>query len=280
MKSTNQLPALGLLIENAEVLRALSRSLIGDEHRAEDLVQDAQLIALQRPPRSSEAIGAWLRQQNGRALFEALEPTTGHAMDIVLADGSEVSVFLRDAQGTALNNLNGLSDRQVEEGGTILRNLVLDTTAEEYTYFTRPFGPATISISSASTRVLRAAAQLVAGEFADRLISEVETLRNQSTVISRTDFTRALSAAGLSGEQRSAALRVFATDVQLWAVIIEVRAGTGINDGRLISRYGGITMIRVNSRNRTSGNPMELGAFITWKEVGINDREVNLGDLY
>ena len=53
-----------------------------------------------------------------------------------------------------------------------------------------------------------------------------------------------------------------------------------MNHGRLIARYGGTTMIRVNSRNSNSGNPMELGAFITWKEINIGDREVNLGDLY
>lgn len=227
-----------------------------------------------------EAIGAWLRQQNGRELSDVLEPQTGHAMDIVLSDGSNISVFLRDAQGAALNNLNGLTDRQVEEGGIVLRNLVVNTTTEEYLQLTRPFGPPTISINTAPPRVLDAASRVAAGEFSDRFISELETLRAQGTRITRTELTRASSAAGLSSEQRAAALRIFATDIQLWAVIIEVRAGRGMNAGRLIARYGGITMIRVNGRNNNSGNPMELGAFITWKEIGIHDREVDLGDLY
>lgn len=227
-----------------------------------------------------EAIGAWLRQQNGRDLSDVLEPETGHAMDIILADGSEVSAYLLDAQGAALSNLSGKTDRQIEEGGAILRNLTLNSTQAEYLEFTRPFGPMNISINSAPQRVLESAAQVVAGEFADQYISELETLRNESTVITRTELTRAASTAGLSSEQRAAALRVFATDIELWAVIIEVRAGRGSNQGRLISRYGGITRIRVNARNQGSGNPMELGAFITWKDIGIDDRQVNLAELY
>ena len=227
-----------------------------------------------------EAIGAWLKQQNGRNVLDALEPSTGHAMDIILADGSEVSVFLLDAQGTALSNLSGLSDRQIEEGGAILRNLSLNTTEKEFLGLTRPFGPPTISVSAASNRTLDAAARVAAGEFAERFVSELETLRVQMTTITRSDLTRASSAAGLSSEQRAAALRTFAVDTELWAVIVEVRAGMGMNKGRLISRYGGITRIRISTRNQTSGNPLEIGAFITWKDIGIDGRDVNLADLY
>ncbi len=227
-----------------------------------------------------EAIGAWLSQQNGRDLFDVLEPGTGHAMDIILADGSEVSVFLRDAQGAALSNLSGRTDRQIEEGGMLLRNLVLNTSNEQYLQLTRPFGPTTISINSAPEPVLDAASRMVAGQFADRLIAELMTLRGESVKVTRSELTRAATAAGLTSEQRAGALRTFATDIQLWAVIVEVRAGRGMNQGRLIGRYGGTTMIRVNSRNTNSGNPMELGAFITWKEMSIADREVRLSDLY
>lgn len=227
-----------------------------------------------------EAIGAWLRQQNGRDLSEVLEPDTGHAMDIMLADGSEVSVFLRDAQGAALSNLNGLTDQQIDEGGLILRNLSLNSTEAEFLKFTRPFGPAAISINSAEDRVLDAASRVVAGEFADRFLSELATLRDQSITISRTELTRISTAAGLSSDQRAAALRVFATDIQLWAVVIEVRAGKGLSQGRLIARYGGITQIRVNTRSSNTGNPMELGAFVTWKDIGIEQNDVDLSSLY
>lgn len=48
------------LLEQREFLRSLARSLLSDEHGAEDVVQDAWIAALENPPRSSEALRAWL----------------------------------------------------------------------------------------------------------------------------------------------------------------------------------------------------------------------------
>jgi hypothetical protein len=225
-----------------------------------------------------EAIGAWLRQQNGRELNEALEPETGHAMDIVLADGSEVAVFLLDAQGAALSNLTNQNETVIEEGGMILRNLAANTTEEQYLRDTRPFGPFTISIATASDRVIDAAARIVAGSQADRFISELYSLRDNLGPISRTELTQVASAAGLDSQQRAAMFRVFATDIQLWAVVIEVRAGGGMLRGQLIKRYGGVTNLRSSSSNR-SGNPNEIGAFITWRELDL-DEQYDLSELY
>lgn len=225
-----------------------------------------------------EAIGAWLRQQNGRDLHEVLEPETGHAMDIVLADGSEVSVFLRDAQGAVLSNLTNHSDLEINEGGLILRNLADATTEQQYLRDTRPFGPFRISIATASDRVLDAAAQVVAGSLADRFLAELDSLRFSDEAITRTRLTQVATAAGLETDQRAALFRVFATDVELWAVVIEVRAGRGMNRGRTVARYGGVTRIRVGGTGR-SGNPMQLGAFITWRELESGDA-FDLSELY
>ena len=48
------------LEHHAESLQRLARSLIGDEHQAEDLVQDAYAAALEGGPREGSALGAWL----------------------------------------------------------------------------------------------------------------------------------------------------------------------------------------------------------------------------
>lgn len=225
-----------------------------------------------------EAIGAWLRQQNGRNLREVLEPSTGHAMDIVLADGSEVVVYLRDAQGAALSNLTGRSGLEIEEGGLLLRNLAANTTEEQYLQETRPFGPFTISVASASDRVLDAAARVIAGSLADRFLAELGAIRDNPEAITRTALTQIATAAGFDSEQRAGLFRMFATDIELWAVIIEVRAGKGIRQGQIIARYGGVTRIRVSGNNR-SGNPMELGAFITWRELKLG-QDFDLAQLY
>jgi RNA polymerase sigma-70 factor (ECF subfamily) len=48
------------LLEHREFVRRLARSLVRDEHAAQDLAQDAWLEALRRPPRSSSGLRAWL----------------------------------------------------------------------------------------------------------------------------------------------------------------------------------------------------------------------------
>lgn len=48
------------LYAHASFLKGLARALLRDEHRAEDLVQDTWVRALERPPRRSLALRAWL----------------------------------------------------------------------------------------------------------------------------------------------------------------------------------------------------------------------------
>lgn len=49
-----------VLLEHREYLRSLARSLVFDEHRADDLVQQACLALLERPPKRSGSLRAWL----------------------------------------------------------------------------------------------------------------------------------------------------------------------------------------------------------------------------
>lgn len=87
------IPAESLLRHRAFV-RALARSLVRDEHAAEDLVQETWLTALKRPPRSAGALPAWLarvvrtRAQNA-ARGEARRVTREAAAAREEADESE-----------------------------------------------------------------------------------------------------------------------------------------------------------------------------------------------
>ncbi len=49
-----------VLLAHAEGLRALARSMLRDEHLAEDVVQDTMAAALHRRPSASRPLGAWL----------------------------------------------------------------------------------------------------------------------------------------------------------------------------------------------------------------------------
>jgi len=58
--SVSTSPEQEILLENQAFLRRLARGLV-DEHRADDLVQDAALVVLRRPPpRAGPSMRAWL----------------------------------------------------------------------------------------------------------------------------------------------------------------------------------------------------------------------------
>ncbi len=49
------------LIQNAVWMRRLARSLVGDEAQAEDIVQQAYVAAIERPPRRDVSVRGWLK---------------------------------------------------------------------------------------------------------------------------------------------------------------------------------------------------------------------------
>jgi len=70
------------LLAHAGFVRALARGLLGDEDRADDVVQDTLVTALERPPRSTGALRSWLarvavnrvRERMPRPAATELEP--------------------------------------------------------------------------------------------------------------------------------------------------------------------------------------------------------------
>jgi hypothetical protein len=98
--------------------------------------------------------------------------------------------------------------------------------------------------------------------------------------MTRQKLVETATRSGVSSEQRAAVLRRFATDIQIWGVLVEVRGGRGLSNGRLLARYGGLTLIRSNTGRRSTSNAMEIGAFYTWKDLGINSQSIDPADLY
>lgn len=58
--STPEPPELHELLAHQDWLRALARRLVSDAHAADDLAQDALVVALERPPRHGGNLRAWL----------------------------------------------------------------------------------------------------------------------------------------------------------------------------------------------------------------------------
>jgi len=227
-----------------------------------------------------EAIGAWLRQQNGRELEDVLELNTGKAMDITLADASVVSIYLFDAQGALLSDLSSVAVNQVDEVGRSLKNLSQMVGPREYGQLTRPFGPAAVSIHTTPEPVLRSISMAIAKNNGLRLADDIMLQRASGERMTRQLLVETATRAGVNSEQRAAVLRRFATDVQIWGVVVEVRGGRGLSNGRLLARYGGVTRIRSNTGRRSTSNAMEIGAFYTWKDLGINSQSIDPADLY
>src|SRR5262245_9736479 len=60
MSTSPQSRSVERLLERQGWVRALARSLVYDRDRADDAAQEAWLSVLERPPRSAEALRAWL----------------------------------------------------------------------------------------------------------------------------------------------------------------------------------------------------------------------------
>lgn len=227
-----------------------------------------------------QAIGAWLRQQNGRDLADLLRSSGSHAMDIVLEDGSVVSVSMIDAQGMLRSQAATLDENDREPAEQALTELLARVGRDRFPEFTRPIGPVGVSAETAPMEVLEAVAEVVSPGNALRLSRELEGLQKRDDPIERQDLVALATQEGLSSEERALLIRLVNTDVELWGVLVEVRGGRGLSRGRLLARYGGVTLIRSSSRRTASSNPLQIGSFLTWKDLGIESGRVRVADLY
>jgi len=72
MSETAVLPATEALMEHASFLKGLARSLVFDEGQAEDVVQDALIVALQSGPRQQGKLRAWMAGVTRNLAFKRL----------------------------------------------------------------------------------------------------------------------------------------------------------------------------------------------------------------
>jgi len=264
------------------VVTGLAISVSVRRHASEQLLVSRQIDGYHQHHTGrglQEAIGAWLRQQNGRDIDASIDEDSGRAMDILLEDGSIVSVFLIDAQGALLSDLTALEQSQAEEGAAALGHLLDRVSPAGYLRLTRRAGPLGVSVHTAPLEVLRAVCLVASDRHGSRLAMEFSRLQDTGDEITRQSIVEAATRSGLDGEERARLLRLLVTDVTLWGVVVEVRGGRGLTKGRLLARYGGLTTIRPNS-GRSGINDMSIGSFMTWKDLGIDRRSVDPADLY
>src|SRR5882724_11715368 len=62
MTAGDDSPPIDALLSETAWIRALARSLVVDQATADDVAQDAAVIALTKPPSSAAALRGWLRR--------------------------------------------------------------------------------------------------------------------------------------------------------------------------------------------------------------------------
>ena len=122
-------PPLHALLAHAGFVRAIARSLLRDEHDAEDVVQETFLAALEHPPADRGKLRAWLgavgrrralktrraerrRKERERvaARPEAVASFTGAFYQNWLGDGMPLPLAYRDAIGQTRSEFPSFRD--------------------------------------------------------------------------------------------------------------------------------------------------------------------------
>jgi hypothetical protein len=138
-------------------------------------------------------INAWVRQYNATEMRELLDKT-GEALEIRLADGSRVTVYLRDGQGTSLAERGALTDATERDEALVLLDALALTVPDQAqrSAFIRDFGPMRVSIASAPREVLAAVAYLALEDpgLRDQWVNEVLSHRENTGGIDSAAVTQ------------------------------------------------------------------------------------------
>jgi hypothetical protein len=218
-----------------------------------------------------EVVSQWTDTLVGQPIEKLLDED-GHALDIERPDGSVVSIYLFDGQGTALSEPAGLVEQETLDAAGVLERLrevvgrrrLLESGSE----FVRPVGPARVCAASAPREVLEAIASYAKGgkngsRFAD---SVMESRRDEE--VSEADLNTAFSAADLSVEERNIAKRLLVVSPELWNTVVDVyhpREG-------LMARYGGRFLLQSGGNaNWKNTTVVSLGKFLSWEALPIEE---------
>lgn len=208
-----------------------------------------------------EAIRAWVRTIDARSIDESLGED-GHALDVTLGDGTVMSVYVHDGQGTALGDLTAVPSGQVDAAGRTLRYLAELVSEDEFKRLTRPGGPAAVSVNTAPEQVLRAV--LLASmpeQAAEDVLRELLNQRASGEKIDRSMINEAARTGGAGNDGTNTALSLLSVEPELWYVRVIARKPL---QGET-ARYGGLVRLR---SGRTISSDDGTGTFITWEDLG------------
>lgn len=211
-----------------------------------------------------EVISQWTDSLVGQPIANFTMPD-GHALDIELADGGFVSVYLFDGQGPILTDPQGLSteDRALLEAW--LRSLGELTGWSPPEGSTRPVGPMPVSARTAPAEVLEAAALAVGSRDARRFVDSLLSARADGE-LTEAELETAKNLANLDPERRGQLTRMVVLNGTLIAAVIDVY---GPESGAPVVRYG--ARFDTMSSAAPGGLLQSLGKFLSWEQLPLRE---------
>jgi hypothetical protein len=222
-----------------------------------------------------EVVGAWTDLLSGQPIDKLVE-ADGHALDVAMTDGSWLSVYVFDGQGTMLTEPTGLNEEERQDAAGLAEQLLILSAGNPDPRWLRPAGPVKISAVSAATEVLTAVGNYASGGGrAGRRLAESIIDARQRGELTDADLQTAASAAGLDAEARQVLSRVLVPKPDLWLMVIDVYPAPAErrSEGPL-ARYSGLFMPPGVSGGRQSVSLQSLGKFLTWEELPLEQAGV------
>lgn len=223
-----------------------------------------------------EVVSQWTDTLLGQSIRDLLEED-GHALDIDRPDGSVVSIYLFDGQGTLLSEPIGRSEQESLDAQGALDELVKLVGARrlrrEGGMFLRPVGPAAVSVMTAPVEVLEAVASYALGGKSGRRFAESIDGKRRSGQVTEADLNTAFSAGDLSAQQRETALRLLVLEPEVWSTVVDVWVPRG-RGAELVARYGGRFQM-AGQGNQRGTTMVSLGKFLSWEPLPIDEERGN-----
>jgi hypothetical protein len=212
-----------------------------------------------------EVVGEWTTSLYGQPLAKMLGPG-GHALDLVLPDGSTAGVYIFDGQGSVLSEPQALTEDQRRDGAGVIQRLHQVSGDPDPAWF-RPVGPLRVSAMGAPEPVLRAIAMYATkGRGGARFAATLIAAREGVDELTQTDLDRACEADDMTPEARGVVNRLIALKPEVWGVLVEVSG----RRGDLQARYTGRFTLPGDS-SRAAGTLQTLGKFLSWEQIGLED---------
>ncbi len=219
-----------------------------------------------------EVVGQWAISLSGQPIEKMIAPD-GRILDLQMADGTLVRVFLADGQGSVLTDLSRAAGEDQRDGEAIVAALEEIARGQAGSSgdspWTRAVGPVRISAASAPEAVIEAVARMLTTTKAQATsLTRAILDARQDGQLDEAELATAAGRGGLDAQALARFNRLLAPKPDLWMLTAEVhapgRGGQALEE--IKARYGGRIAFGQALFGAASGLD-SLGSFLSWEEL-------------